>query len=375
VNLTHDKAPEPFFRSDGANVVGVDANRDAIVLIEQDVRGSHARRVTLSDSTVTDIALPFDADISEYASDWSGRRTYLRVEGWTDSPRWVLVSGSAPKAVDVFPDAWVSTVPGLRVEHVEVHGADGTLVPMTIVSGFKAPGDGKAPTILLGYGAFEVSLRPNFNALRAPWLEKGGIIAIGHVRGGGELGQQWHRGGMRERKKNSVDDFIACAEFLVHSKYTIPGRLAAMGGSAGGIVVGSAMVRRPELFRAVYIDSGILDILRFLTDPAGAPMKSEYGEPDTREHFDILRSLDAYQQLTPGTHYPAALLSVGLNDVRVPAWQSAKFIARLSEVAPTGGPFLLRTDGNAGHSVVTTEQEAVTRAELMAFFWWQMGLL
>jgi prolyl oligopeptidase len=287
----------------------------------------------------------------------------------------MLASSASPEVAAVFPDAGASTVPDLRVEHVAVRSADGTLVPMTILSTSKVPRDGQAPTILLGYGAFEISLRPTFNVFRAPWLEKGGLIAIAHIRGGGELGKQWHLDGMRERKRNSVDDFIACADFLVQSKYTSSARLAAMGGSAGGIVVGSAMVRRPELFRAVYIDSGILDVLRFLVSPAGERTKSEYGEPDTRPHFEILRDLDAYQQLTPGTHYPAALLSVGLNDVSVPAWQSAKFIARLSEVDPKDGPFLLRTDANAGHSVVTTEQEAVTRAELLSFFWHQMGLL
>ena len=183
---------------------------------------------------------------------------------------------------------------------------------------------------LTAYGAYGVSTFPSFDLTRLLWLEQGGILAIAHVRGGGEMGPEWHEAGRADKKENSITDFIRCAEYLIDSRYTSPSKLA-IGVKARGIIVGMAMTRRPELFSAVAIDAGILNTSRLDNIPIGVMNYDELGSPLTPSGRLNLLKIDAYRHLVPEKRYPPVLLTVGLHDQRVSPWQTAKFAARLEE--------------------------------------------
>ena len=200
------------------------------------------------------------------------------------------------------------------------------------------------------------------------------VLAVAHVRGGGELGRAWHEAGMRERKQNSVADFVACAEFLIRARYTSPQRLVAAGASAGGLLVGVAMAQRPELFRAVFISSGMVNLLPLMKVAIGPANVEEFGSPDTPEGLRNILSIDAYHQVQSGVAYPAVLVSVGMNDPRVPYWQGAKFVARLRDASTSGHPVLFMADADKGHFGGTLEQQATSKAIEFAFFLWQLSL-
>ena len=202
-------------------------------------------------------------------------------------------------------------------------------MPLSIVTLAGIPRDGHLPTILYGYGSYGVSLEPTFMPFFLPWVERGGVLAFAHVRGGGELGADWHTEGQKLKKLNTILDFLACGQHLVDAGYTDPHHLAAMGGSAGGITVGRAMEVRPDLFGVVIDDSGMADTLRTETEPNGPPNTVEFGSVKTRDGFRGLYAMSPYLHVRDGVRYPAVLLCAGANDPRVAPWHSAKMAARL----------------------------------------------
>ena len=234
------------------------------------------------------------------------------------------------------------------------------------------------PTILTGYGAYGITMAPNFQPTRMAWIERGGIFATCHVRGGGEFGEEWHRGGRMANKTNTIGDFIACAEFLIQRGFTSANRLAAMGGSAGGITVGNAMTRRPDLFGAVVSRVGALDMLRMEHTPNGKPNVVEFGSTQTPEGFKWLFDTSAYHQIKDQTAYPPVLVVTGANDPRVAPWNSLKFVARLQAATSRPAdkaPILLRVDYGSGHNPrgdrVAANEEL---ADIYAFLLWQLGV-
>jgi prolyl oligopeptidase len=220
-----------------------------------------------------------------------------------------------------------------------------------------------------------MSQEPSFNPVGLAWHENGGVIAVAHVRGGGEYGDDWYKAGYKLTKPNTWKDFIACAEYLIEHKYTSPQRLAAIGGSAGGILVGRAITDRPDLFAAAVMIAGSLDMLRFETTAGGKMIVSEYGSTQTADGFKGLYEMSAYHHVKNATPYPAVMLSVGINDARVTPSDSAKMAARLQAATTSGKPVLLRIDYEAGHGVGTPkasmEQDT---ADMASFLLWQFGL-
>jgi len=258
---------------------------------------------------------------------------------------------------------------------VKVKAADGTAIPLSIVFKRGLVRDGTAPTLLMGYGAYGFTEDPTFNATNLAWLERGGILAMAHVRGGGEYGEDWHRAGMKLTKANTIGDFIACAEYLIAQGYTSPSRLAGAGWSAGGITVGGALTRRPDLFAASIDGVGVSDNLRAETMIGGRENAEEFGSVKTKEGFDGLFAMSAYHHVVDGTAYPAVMLTTGVNDARVAPWQSAKMTARLQAATSSQRPILLRVDYDSGHGAGTTRaQRNAERADQHAFLLWQMGL-
>ncbi len=241
-----------------------------------------------------------------------------------------------------------------ETKQVFVTSKDGTRVPMFITHKRGLALDGSAPTILYGYGGFNISLTPAFSVSRAVWLEMGGVFALANLRGGGEYGADWHQAGMKLKKQNVFDDFIASAEWLIANKYTRSGKLAIQGGSNGGLLVGAAMTQRPELFGAAIPAVGVMDMLRFHKFTIGWAWKSDYGSSENAEEFKALAAYSPYHNLKPGTRYPATLVMTADHDDRVVPAHSFKFAARLQECqSPGAPPVLIRIETSAGHGAGT----------------------
>lgn len=228
---------------------------------------------------------------------------------------------------------------------------DGTQVPMFIVHKKGLALDGQRPTLLYGYGGFNISLSPSFSAARIALLEQGGVFVQANIRGGGEYGEKWHEGGMLGQKQNVFDDFIGAAEYLIAEKYTSSKRLAIQGGSNGGLLVGAVMTQRPELFGVAFPAVGVMDMLRFQKFTAGFGWVVEYGSADSADkaQFDWLYKYSPYHNLKAGTSYPATLVTTADHDDRVVPAHSFKFAARLQASQAGPAPTLIRIDVKAGH--------------------------
>ena len=252
--------------------------------------------------------------------------------------------------------------------------ADGTRAPLHVAHRKGYEPDGDTPTLLYGYGGFNVNLLPRFDARAAVWMERGGVYAIATLRGGGEFGEEWHRDGMLENKPNVFDDFIAAAEWLVDSGYTNPDRLAIRGGSNGGLLVASAMTKRPDLYRSVYCGVPDLDMVRFhrFTETNNMPALLEYGNAAVKEEFEVLRTFSPYQNVRDGVDYPAMLIMQGDLDTRVPPLQARKMAARMQAATASGLPVILDYDPRAGHAGGRSFSRGVRNAAMELGFHMEM---
>jgi prolyl oligopeptidase len=253
---------------------------------------------------------------------------------------------------------------------------DGTKVPMIISykKGIKL--DGTNPTILYGYGGFNVSLTPSFSILNAVWMENGGVFAVANLRGGGEYGKKWHVAGTQMQKQNVFDDFIAAAEFLIKEKYTSSDYLAIRGGSNGGLLVGACMTQRPELFKVALPAVGVLDMLRYHTFTAGAGWAYDYGTSEqSKEMFEYIKGYSPVHNVKEGVSYPATLITTGDHDDRVVPAHSFKFAAELQAKQAGTNPVLIRIEVNAGHGAGKPLSKTIEEAaDLQAFSLYNMGI-
>src|SRR5688572_30078566 len=236
-----------------------------------------------------------------------------------------------------------------ETKQVFFNSKDGTRVPMFVTMKKGTVLDGTNPTILYGYGGFNIAQTPSFSASNLVWLEMGGIYAVASIRGGSEYGKAWHEGGMLDKKQNSFDDFIAAAQYLIAQKYTSPPKLAISGGSNGGLLVGAVMEQRPELFGAALPAVGVMDMLRFHKFTIGWAWVDDYGSPDDAKQFAALRAYSPLHNTKPGTHYPATLITTADHDDRVVPAHSFKFAAALQHAQAGPAPVLIRIDTKAGH--------------------------
>jgi oligopeptidase B len=229
---------------------------------------------------------------------------------------------------------------------------DGTQIPMSLVYKKGLQKDGNNPALLYGYGSYGASIDPGFTPNRISLLDRGFVFAIGHIRGGSEMGRAWYENGKMLNKKNTFTDFIACAEQLIAGKYTRKEKLAILGGSAGGLLVGACLTLRPDLFGAVVAKVPFVDVINTMSDPTIPLTTLEYdqwGNPDDREYFDYIMTYSPYDNLR-ATDYPHVLVTTGLNDPRVAYWEPAKFTARLRELKTDSNTVLLKTNFDAGHA-------------------------
>jgi len=253
---------------------------------------------------------------------------------------------------------------------------DGTKVPMIITFKKGTNLDGKNPTMLYGYGGFNVSLTPAFSIANAVWLENGGIYAVANLRGGGEYGKKWHDAGTQMQKQNVFDDFIAAAEYLIKEKYTSSDFLAIKGGSNGGLLVGATMTQRPELMKVAIPQVGVLDMLRYHTFTAGAGWAYDYGTAEqSKEMFEYLKGYSPVHNVKAGTQYPATMVTTGDHDDRVVPAHSFKFAAELQAKQTGNNPTLIRIDVNAGHGAgKSTEAIINEQVDIQAFSLFNMGI-
>ncbi|MCO4292785.1 prolyl oligopeptidase family serine peptidase [Solitalea sp. MAHUQ-68] len=251
---------------------------------------------------------------------------------------------------------------------------DGTKVPMFIVHKKGLKLDGSNPTYLYAYGGFNISLTPSFSVSRLILLENGGVFALANLRGGGEYGEDWHKGGMMEKKQNVFDDYIAAGEYLIKEKYTSSSRLAIAGGSNGGLLVGACEVQRPDLFKVAFPAVGVLDMLRYHKFTIGWGWAVEYGSSDKKEQFDYLIKYSPLHTIKPGINYPATMIITADHDDRVVPAHSFKFAATLQEKHSGDNPILIRIESKAGHGAGKPTSKIIEEAtDQWSFMFWNMG--
>lgn len=265
---------------------------------------------------------------------------------------------------------------GFITEQVFYPSKDGTRIPMflTYKKGLKR--DGRNPVYLYGYGGFNISLNPGFSSSRIPFLENGGIYAQANLRGGGEYGEEWHQAGTKMRKQNVFDDFIAAAEWLIKNGYTAKDKLAIVGGSNGGLLVGACMTQRPDLFRVAVPQVGVMDMLRYHKFTIGWNWASDYGtSDDSKEMFEYLKSYSPLHNLKKGTRYPATLVTTADHDDRVVPAHSFKFAATLQECNDGTNPTLIRIDSKAGHGAGKPMSKVLEeQADIYGFIMYNLGM-
>jgi prolyl oligopeptidase len=334
-------------------------------------------RMPLATSKVEEIKLPIAAG-SAYLSTRGLQfpDVWVSMSGWTqDGKRYRFNPATAEFKVETLSsEADYPEYANLTVDEVMVKSHDGVEVPLSIIYDKNVKRDGSAPVLILGYGAYGISINPFFSPSFLLWTSKGGILAVAHVRGGGELGDEWHKAGQKTTKPNTWKDLIASAEYLIANQYTSAKKIAINGGSAGGILIGRAITERPDLFAAAIPEVGCLNPLRAEASPNGPVNVPEFGTVKDSVEFAALVEMDAYLHVKDGVEYPATLITAGMNDPRVIAWQPGKFAARLTAANASGKPVLFLTDFEAGHGIGDTKtKQFESLSDMLSFAFWQTG--
>ena len=361
---------------EGPNVIdSFDLASDAMYIGERAGPSFQLKRVSLDGKDTQTIGLPFEGSISSLTTDPRQPGVMFNLQGWVKAPRELAYDPTANAAADT------GLIPPAKTESddIEAHDEfatsyDGTRIPVSIIAKKGTVRDGSHPTIVTGYASYGTSSDPYYDPTWQAWIERGGIVAVSHMRGGGEYGDAWHRAGQKLTKINTLLDFVASAQYMADQHYTQPKLLAANSASAGGIVMGGALEIDPGLFRVILDDVGDSDTLRSETEPNGPPNVPEFGSTSTESGFHGLYAMSSYAHVHDGTPYPAVLFTTGANDPRVASWHMLKMTARVQAATSSGRPVLLRVDYDAGHGIGSSlSQEADQLADEWSFALWQMG--
>ena len=350
----------------GAGYIFATYMKDAISLVKQyDFKGNLIREVTL----------PGIGTASGFGGKTKDAELYFSFTNYTTPATIYSYNPKEGKAtvykkptVDFKSENYISS-------QVFYTSKDGTKIPMIITHKKGLKLEGKNPTILYGYGGFNISLTPSFSIANAVWLEMGGIYAVANLRGGGEYGKKWHDAGTKLQKQNVFDDFIAAAEYLIAENYTSSDFLAIKGGSNGGLLVGAVMTQKPDLMKVALPAVGVLDMLRYHTFTAGAGWAYDYGtSEDSKEMFEYIKGYSPVQNVKMGTKYPATLVTTGDHDDRVVPAHSFKFAAQLQAKHVGNNPVLIRIETNAGHGAGKPVSKTIEEAsDIQAFTLYNMG--
>ncbi|MFZ0365063.1 MAG: prolyl oligopeptidase family serine peptidase, partial [Candidatus Cybelea sp.] len=321
------------------------------------------------------ITAPFQGSMAGLTTDPRVAGAAFSLTGWTHSQLWYAVDANGAVTDTRLKELANIDMSPYTSSEVQARSADGTMVPLSVVYRKGLALDGTHPTYLTGYGAYGITLAPSFSSTRVAWLERGGVYAVCHVRGGGWYGEAWHRAGMIVTKPHTWQDFIACGRWLIAHKYTSSAHLAGEGTSAGGITIGRSITQEPHLFAAALDVVGASNAFRMEFSPNGPPNIPEFGTVTNEVGFKALYAMDAYEHVVPGTAYPAVMLITGYNDPRVSSWELAKFTARLQKATTSGRPILLRVDYDAGHGFLAAsrKQSEELLTDEYSFLLWQCG--
>ena len=324
-----------------------------------------------------EIKLPFTAGSISLSGKMSDSDDlWVNISGWNQSNKRYRYNMdddefiSEPMSSEVeYPE-----LENLVVEEIEVTSHDGVKVPVSIIRRDDVKMDNSTPTVIYGYGSYGNSTGPFFSPIILSFTEFGGILVVPHVRGGGELGDAWHRAGQKENKPNTWKDAIATAEYLIDEGYTSPDKLSIFGGSAGGIFVGRSITERPDLFAAAAPLVGAMNNVRMEETPNGPVNAPEFGTIKDKKEFEALLEMDSYHALEKGEEYPAMFITAGMNDPRVIAWQPAKFAAKAQAYNASDEPILFLTDFESGHGIGDDKTKRMENfADVFSFFYWQSG--
>jgi prolyl oligopeptidase len=359
---------------ESANVAGgrlaVRTMRNASSALE--VRG-------LDGKLIRDVPLPGIGTVYDVVGDEDEDDAYFMFASFT-TPWRIYKTSMAKGGASLWSEVKVPVDPSpYTVEQVWYPSKDGTKISMFVVRRKDLPRDGSTPFLLGGYGGFQVSMTPDFNAGLFPWLDAGGGYAVPNLRGGGEYGEEWHKAGMREHKQNVFDDFAAAAQWLIENKYTRADKLAIRGGSNGGLLMGAAITQHPELFRAVICGVPLLDMIRYHLFGSGKTWVPEYGSAEDPKEFQWLYGYSPYQKVKQGTKYPALIMLSADSDDRVDPMHARKMTAVLQwaqgGVPAQGRPIILRIEKHAGHGGADMVKQAVEQsADSYAFLMYELGM-
>ena len=349
---------------------------ETVWVVDMDGGPQQVRAFDTSGQPLPPVEIPPMSSVSSYTARLStlGQdRIAWSCESFTEPAAWwVAADGQAPR-----PTALRTATPvdlsGYEVSREFATSRDGTRVPLNVISAPGTPRDGTASALLSAYGGYGISLVPRFDPELLLWLEQGGVYVVANIRGGGEFGEGWHHAGRLATKQNCFDDFIACADHLHSSRITSRERLAIVGGSNGGLLMGAVLTQRPDIARAVIAAVPVMDSLRAETTTNGRFNTTEYGTVEDPELFTALLAYSPYHNVVDGTAYPAVLLTAGENDTRVDAWHAKKMTARLQEATSSERPVLLRLE-STGHLAGSLDQSIDETTDRHAFLFGQLGL-
>ena len=322
-----------------------------------------------------EVSLPGVGSVSEFSGEKEDAILYYRFTNYAN-PSSIYAYNPLTQKSELYWNPPIDFNPSMyESKQVFYESKDSTKVPMIITYKKGIELNGKNPTILYGYGGFNISLTPSFSIPNAVWMEQGGVYAVPNLRGGGEYGKAWHNAGTKLQKQNVFDDFIAAAEYLIAEKYTSSEYLAIRGGSNGGLLVGATMTQRPDLMRVALPAVGVLDMLRYHTFTAGAGWAYDYGTAeDSKEMFDYLKGYSPVHNVKAGTSYPATLITTGDHDDRVVPAHSFKFTAELQDKHEGKNPVMIRIETNAGHGAGTPVTKSIDQyADIFGFTLYNMG--
>jgi prolyl oligopeptidase len=358
---------EPLSISTGGGYFFASYLKDALSLVEQ---------VDLNGKVVRTISLPGKGTASGFSGKWKDPVLYFTFTSYTQPATIYSLDVKSGKS-SIYKESKVDFNPAdFESKQIFYTSKDGTKVPLIITYKKGLVLNGKNPTLLYGYGGFNISLTPGFSTSNIVWMENGGVYAVANLRGGGEYGEEWHVQGTKMRKQNVFDDFIAAAEYLIKEKYTAKDYLAISGGSNGGLLVGAAMTQRPDLFKVALPAVGVLDMLRYHQFTAGAGWAFDYGTAqDSPEMFNYLKGYSPYHNLKEGVSYPATLVTTADHDDRVVPAHSFKFAARLQKAHKGDSPVLIRIETNAGHGAGKPTAKIIDeQADKWAFTFYNMNV-
>ncbi len=330
-----------------------------------------------SGTPLGDARLPSIGTLTGIGGEWAGDALYAAFTSFVQPPTTYRL---VPRSGELRLFAYGELPPGLdpsryEVDQVWYPAKDGTRVSMFLVHRYGLAPSGDVPTLLTGYGGFNVSRTPAFDPTLPLWLDAGGLFALPNLRGGGEYGEDWHRAGMLERKQNVFDDFVAAAEWLIENHYTRPERLAIMGGSNGGLLTGAALTQRPDLFGAVVVRVPLLDMLRYHHLRIARLWVPEYGSAEDPEQFLWLHAYSPYHRVRSGERYPATFLLTAEGDSRVDPMHARKMAALLQSASGGDAPILLRVETEAGHGQGKPRSKVLDElTDVGSFIFWQLGV-